>query len=110
MKSDVPIVVGVPTIVTELLVLWDNERPAGRFPFVRLQVKLPTAPTALTIPTYEVFTVPTGREVVEIASTGFTVMFRVAVTVVFATEVAVTVDVVAMEISVGPTNVTEVLL
>jgi hypothetical protein len=89
--------------VIELLVLDDNERPTGRLPDVRVQEKLPVAPIALITPTYGVLTVPTGSEVVEMASTGFTVMFRVAVTIVLATEVAVTVAVVEMEIPVGAT-------
>ena len=49
-KSEVPTAVGVPKIVTELLVLEDKERPAGRLPFVRLQVKVPVAPIAPMVP------------------------------------------------------------
>lgn len=50
-KFEVPTVVGVPKIVTALLVLEDNESPAGRLPLVRVQVNVPVAPIAPITPT-----------------------------------------------------------
>jgi hypothetical protein len=46
-KLDAPSVVGVPEIVTELLVLEPSERPVGRLPVVRLHEKGPLPPLAL---------------------------------------------------------------
>src|SRR5208282_6233354 len=43
-KSEVPTVVGVPEMVTVLVVLGDIDKPAGKVPDVMLQVKVPDAP------------------------------------------------------------------
>ena len=105
---EVPTVVGMPRIVTELVELEDNESPGGRFPLITFQVKVPVAPTSPITPIYCVPTVPTGREAVEMPKTGLTVMSNVPVIVVLATEVAVTVEVVSIEMPTGAIKVTEV--
>ena len=47
MNLEVPVAVAVPEIVTELVVLELNVRPAGRSPEVRVQANVPVAPVAL---------------------------------------------------------------
>jgi hypothetical protein len=57
--------VGVPAIVTELLVvLAESERPGGKPPLETVQVNGPTPPVAVTVASYAPCVLPEGSVVV----------------------------------------------
>lgn len=91
-KLEVPVVVGVPEIVPELL----NVNPAGKLP-LSLQVMVPTPPVDCSAALYGVLTTPLGRDVVVMASRGLIVMLSAWFTVCGGEpeSVAVTVKLVA---------------
>lgn len=64
-KVDVPTVVGVPEIVTELVVLEPNDSPAGSVPEETDQVK-GELPFAFTVALYELLRLAAGKDVVAI--------------------------------------------
>ena len=103
--------VGVPVIWAEelVLVVW-KVNPAGRLPAVMAQVKVPVAPVALTNALYGMPKDPAGREVVVMVSTAFSVIDSVAVMLLFATDVAVMVAVVFVEIVLGAVYTTDVVV
>jgi len=49
-KVEVPSAVGVPWTEMDAAVLVDKDKPAGKVPEVRTQVKVPVAPVALITP------------------------------------------------------------
>jgi hypothetical protein len=104
--------VGVPEIWAELLVLVVRKvNPAGRLPEVIVQVNVPVAPAALTnVGPYGTPKAPAGSDVVVIVSTAFRVIDSVAVMLLFATDVAVMVAVVFVEIVLGAVYTTEVVV
>jgi hypothetical protein len=104
--------VGVPEIWAELLVLVVRKvNPAGRLPEVIVQVNVPVAPAALTkVGPYGTPKAPAGSDVVVIVSTAFRVIDSVAVMLLFATDVAVMVAVVFVEIVLGAVYTTDVVV
>lgn len=88
-----PLAVGVPVIETESPVLELRDRPGGKAPDARDQLKGDTPPDSATVALYAALTLPEGNEVVVIAGGGSTVIFNEALRVGYVTEVTVTVTV-----------------
>lgn len=85
--------VGVPLTVTEEDVLEPSDIPGGKLPEFTVQVSGPVPPVAVTLWEYAVPAVAAGREVVEMAGAGFTVICTLADLVASVTELAVIVAV-----------------
>lgn len=95
LKVNDPREVGVPEIRTEFVVLAARDNPPGSAPEATDHVNGGTPPDALTVPLYGLLMLPEGREVVVIVGGGSTVIDSVPDCPGDATEVAVTVTVVA---------------
>ena len=103
MTVELPTALGVPVMFTEAVLLLDKVKPAGKLPERMIQVKGPVAPIVLMVALYGTSSVATGSELVSNSNTAFTVMVTLCVTVVLATDVAVTVAVVFVVNAVGAT-------
>jgi hypothetical protein len=88
--------VGVPLIVTEPDVLEPSDKPLGKVPELRLQVKGPVPPLALIVVEYPVPAVAAVREVVVITGARLTVICALADCEGLVTDVAVTVAICAL--------------
>ena len=99
-KVAVPGTVGAPEITP---VLAARERPAGRLPAAIDHESGPVPPRACSLAVYEVPSTPAGNEVVETVGGGLTVTISDAEALLFATEVAFTVMLIAAETLAGAT-------
>ena len=94
-KVNDPWEVGVPEMRTEFVVLAARDNPPGSAPEATDHANGGTPPDALTVPLYALLVLPERREVVVIVGGGSTVIESVADWLGEATDVAVTVTVVA---------------
>lgn len=102
--------VGVPLMVTDEVVLDPSDKPGGRVPELTVHVSGVVPPVPVTVCEYAVPAVAAGRDVVEIAGAGLTVICALADLLGSVTEVAVTVAAVALATVAGATKVAPVEL